>query len=707
MSLTAILGAAVSGLNTSQAALLTTSTNIANVNTPGYAREKVELENLVVGTTSAGVGIADIRRVVDEFLLTELRLAVSDEEKFKTAEIFHNRLQALFGQPDENSSLSGAIDAIFAGLGNIPVDPTSIARRTGALNDMKVFASTVTRLAEQVQSLRGDADTRIGTAVEAANKLIQQIAEINPLIATEVVRGNSPNGLLQERDRAVRELSEIMDIRARINDNGVLVVGTQNGVPLIEPDLYFQLEYETQGTVSSSSRFGKITAKRFDVINQTLDPVGTIIDDELTSGQLRGLLDTRDQTLPSLAFELGELAAKVVDQLNRIHNENSTIPAPQTLTGRNTGLTTTDAHGFTGTAVFTILNADNTIADSISLDFGAIGPTINHVITVVNAALAPSGGLTLTDGVLTAEAFNPGQGIAIVQDPADPSNRASRGFSHFFGLNDLMEANRPAHYDSGLSSLDFHGFTLGQTVAFQFLSPTNTVAVEHIEVVAGATFNDLFASLNGGGALGNFGTFSFDANGALVFDPQPGFEGYRLDIVSDSTLRGSTGLSFGALFGVGDATRMDRAHGVKLKDEIEIDPAKLALGRIDLTAAPGDPVLNAGDPTGSLDFQNLQNQRIQFASAGNLGPISVKLAEYGAGILGNAALLADQLDRRLTATQSLREEIETRSNEVSGVNLDEELAQMIVFQNSYNASARLIAAAQEMLDTLMAVVQPL
>jgi flagellar hook-associated protein 1 len=705
MTLTSILGSAVTGLNTSQAALLTTATNISNVNTPGYAREKVELENLVVGNTTAGVGIAEVRRVVDEFLLSELRLVSSDEQKLAAAEIFHNRLQALFGQPDENSSLSGTVDAIFDGLGNIPVDPASIARRTGALNDMSVFADTVSRLAEQVQLLRGDADSRIGIEVEAANKLIEHIAEINPLIATEIVRGGEPNGLLQERDRAILQLSEIMDIRARLNENGAMIVSTRNGLPLIDADVYFQLDYTTQGTISSSSRFGKIEAKRYDVVNQTLDPIGVVIDDELTSGTLRGLLDTRDLTLPALASELGELAAKVVDQLNRIHNENSTIPAPQTLIGRNTGLRGPDAHNFTGKVIFSILNPDNTVFANVPIDFSTIGPTINNMIGSLNLALNPAAGVGFTDGVLTVQAITGGRGIAVVQDPTDPSSRGGRGFSHFFGLNDLMEANRPAHYDTGLAGTDLHGFGVGQTIAFEFLSPTNQVAVQHIETIVDSTFDNLFTSMNGPGALGNFGTFSFDANGALLFDPKPGFEGYRLDLVSDSTQRGTTGLSFGGLFGVGAANQMDRAQGVKVIDDIAEDPAKLALGRVDLSAAPGDPALAAGDPTGALAFQNLQNTRIQFQTAGNLGPIVVKLAEYGAAVIGNSALLAEQLDRRLAATRSLREEIETRSNEVSGVNLDEELAQMIVFQNAFNASARMIAAAQDMLETLMSVIQ--
>lgn len=705
MSLTAILNSAVTGLNSSQAALLTTATNIANINTPGFAREKVEFETLVVNGDTAGVQISDIRRVVDEFLLSELRSTISDEKMFATSDVFHARLQALFGTPDENSSLSGKVDAIFEGMGNLPVDPSSVARRVGVLNDLKVFAETVSRLSEQVQTLRKDANFRVGIAVTTANEAIQEIAELNPLIATGIITGDTPNGLLERRDQAVRSLSEILDISTRVDNNGFLIVGTRNGLPLITPDSYFQLDYTTEGTVTSSSRFLQIEAKRYDPVNKILDPIGIAVDHELQSGELRALLDMRDTTLPNIAFELGELAAKMMDQLNRVHNENTTIPAPQIMTGRDTGLLGSDAHGFTGTAVVAIHNADGTVFQNVSIDFDTIGGTVNNMVTAMNTALNPVAGVSFVDGVMTVQAFTPGRSIAVVQDPLIPSDRGGRGFAHFFGLNDLMTADSPAHFDTGLVGTDQHGFTAGQNITLQLLSPSNEVAVEHVEIIAGSTFNDILTSLNAPGALGNFGTFSLDINGALVFTPQPGFKNYRIDVVSDSTLRGGTGVSMGSLFGLGDSIKMDRAKDVKVIDDIYDNPGNLALYRVDLSALPGEKALAPGDPTGALAFQSLQNDKFSFAAAGGLGPVVAELAEYGATILGETALLANRTQQRLISATTLREEIEKRSNEVSGVNLDEELSRMIVYQNAYNASARLIATAQDMLDTLLSVIR--
>lgn len=709
MGLTAILNSAVTGLNTAQAQMLVTANNVANVNTPGYARQKVLQETLVAGVQSAGVRVAEIRRIVDTFLVQSLRNAVSDATRFTAESDVHDRLQSLFGRPDQKSSLSGRVDSIFAGLSRLATDPSSAIRRVGALNDMTNFAAEVNRLSSQIQLLRQDVDRKIGDNVLVASAALKRIADLNPLVAAQVLAGRETSALVEQREQAVNELARIMDVKSRQKDNGFLLVTTSGGFELVE-STFASLEYTPQGTVSAVTRFPQIQLRRNDPLTGL--PIGISVDFDsfISGGELRGLMDMRNVTLTKFALELGEFSGRVVDELNRVHNSNTSLPPPAKLTGRNTGLEAGDFHNFTGAATFLVLNSDNSIANQVTVDFDTVGPRIADVIAAVNGVLAPTARLVDSDGSdflngrLVFETLIPNVGVAIVQDANNPSERAGRGFSHFFGMNDVMTARGPGHFETGLQAGDAHGFLLDDTMVMELRGPNNQIAIRRTITVGGTSVADLLDIINNSDAMGNFVTLSMDSRGKLSATPVAGFEDFRLRISSDSTQRVGSGLSFSRFFGLDDNEQVDRSFDVAVRADIRAAPEKFALNRPDLTVTGSQPALEPGDPTGSVAFQNLETASVAFDAAGHLAPINDNLAAYAASILANSGLLAAQAEQKSSDRESLRAEIESRSNNVSGVNLDEELANMIIFQNAFSASARLITTVQQMFDDLMRVV---
>jgi flagellar hook-associated protein 1 FlgK len=177
-------------------------------------------------------------------------------------------------------------------------------------------------------------------------------------------------------------------------------------------------------------------------------------------------------------------------------------------------------------------------------------------------------------------------------------------------------------------------------------------------------------------------------------------------VVSDSTLRASGGQSFSQLFGLGDAARMNRAESLDVAQEIRSDSSRLAFARLDLDAAsvPGDRIVYEGDNRGGQDLIASLTAKRQFDSAGDLAGGMAGLEEYGARLAGDVGSRAARAERAELAAQSVKTSADQKRSDVEGVNLDEELARMTLYQQAYNASARLLQASREMTDTLLNIV---
>ncbi len=702
MSLDAVLRSAITGLNASQAALRVTSTNIANVNTPGYARQEVQFATTVVGNETAGVEISGIRRIVDAFLQGELVNATANASYHERQAELHDKLQTVLGRPDGGNTLAARLDKMFASLAETAVEPSDIARRIGAVSDIQTLADDIDRIARQVNTLRADADRQIASDINTINAALEEIFELNPLINEQMLIGGETSGLEERRQQAINRIADIVDIRVITQPDGFVNIATRSGLVLLDKTQR-QLQYTPNGQVDTSSQFNQITVNKVDSITGVVASTGDPLYPGLRSGSLKGLLDMRDKELPEILSSLGELSSRVIDQLNAAHNDNSRVPAPNALTGRNVGALGTDPHGFTGDATFVVLDANNEIVSqyTVNLDNPAL-VTLNDVIADVNGNLT-GGTLALTNGVMSLTATAGTNGVAIQQSAADPSSRGGRGFAHYFGMNDLMEARGPAHFDTGLTTAAGHGFGATGTVSISLQGPGAQVATTYTLNFAsvGGTVNNVLSDLNTNFA--GFATFGLDGNGKLTVTPAAGFGDYVINVSSDSTGRGTTGVTFSEFFGLGERHRQDAAFNVKLKDAIKADPNLLALAKVDLTAGAGVPALTTGDNRGALALQAAETAAVGFDAAGDLTSITTTLASYAGALLSTVGQEADKVSNLSQDRETLRAEIEAKREQISGVNLDEELANMIIYQQSYNAAARMITTANEMFDALLSV----
>lgn len=706
MSISNILHMAYTGLSASQTVMRSISNNVANVNTEGYGRETVSLQALAYGANNGGVQVAAIRRVTDKFLESAVYAANGDAGQYDKMAEFHSRLQGLIGSPDSNSGLAARLNDITSAIADVTADPADAVRRRAVIDSVQSMTDEISRISSDIQQLRADASNQIVETVTTINSLLERIHSLNPLIVREnMISGNS-GGLQEQRAQALQQLSQLIDIRTEEADDGSVQVATTTGVVLVDQTLR-QLEYLSPGSAAPETNFSQIKIYNLDPrTNQKVD-TGTVLDGDIRSGRLKGLLTLRDQQLPALAEELGELARQFTEQINAIHNASTAVPPANALTGRQTSLATSDPLHFTGVSTFAVVDANGVIVAKSTVDFDALGSgtPISALLAQVNADLGGAGTLSLTNGQLSFTATNSGNGVVIADDETNPSDRGGRGFSHFFGMNDLIVADQTSNYNTGVQGSDAHGFTLGGTTYMQVRDASNRLVGDYTLTVAGATFDDLLTQLNDPAGMGRFMTFSLDAEGQLISTPKPGYENADIRVVSDTTNRAGTGTTISSFFGVGHSVKASAVTGLGVRDDIISDPYKLSLAKLDTGAAIGETALGTGDQRGAAALRDFANAAFTFEAAGNIATLSGTLSQYLGFVLGDSAIMASQASASSDDAKALLSNVTKRRDDYSGVNLDEELSNMLIYQNSYSAAARLMTTARDMYDTLLTVIQ--
>ena len=704
MSLNSIMNIATSGMNTAQQQLRVISDNVSNVNTPGYIRKVADQQSWASQGTGAGVEVARIRLATDRFLQAASLSAGADAGRQAVRYELFDHIQSLFGDPGADTGFFSQIDKIFSAFSTSAENATSGPLRQDAIWKTQAMFDEAARVAKEIQATREEADGRLASAVDRVNDLVEQIEKLNVDIAKANVVGTDSTGAQTIQASLINELSELMDVRITTRSVGGVEVRTGAGI-LLAGQGASKLEYNRAGAVSSESVFNQI---------MITEPNGQRrpLTEGLASGEIKGLLELRDVDAPAAADRLGELMTRLADELNRAHNASSAVPAPSVLNGRNVGQTLETAlAGFTGTTTITTVNDQGVIQNSAQIVFSGGTMTINGVAATPATFLATLngqlGGATASfiDGRLSIQA-PAGQGVAIADDATNPSNKAGRGFSHYFGLNDLVSTDRPALYDTGLTAASQHGFTPGETVKFRFTDASGSrIRDISVAVPAGAgTMAEMLTALNDPTTgVGQHGRFSLNGAGELIFTGH-GAPPSTMSVVEDGTRQVPSGVSMSDLFGLSGA-RASRSGGFSVRSDIAKDPSLLALAQLNLGVAAGTPALSKNDGSGGRLLANADQNATSFSAAGGAGGVNMSLSRYAAEFSGEIGGKATMAKNRSTSASALYQEASARRSSVEGVNMDEELVLMTTYQQAFNASARLIQAASEMYDTLIGMMR--
>lgn len=311
MSISGTLANALSGLTAASRAAQLVSSNVSNAMTEGYARREIELSARTNTGTSAGVQVDGIRRIVDETLLRDRRLA--DAAVGNAAEIadFDRSLMDLIGLPEETGSLSGRVANFEAALIEATSRPDSDARLASVVNAAVSLTRGLNAISDGVQLLRTDADAAISSEVERLNASLVQLADLNGQILRASGSPNDVPGLLDQRQMLIDAFSEVVPIRQVARENGSVALYSMGGALLLDAKpATFGFQSTSPITADMTLQSGALSGL---TINDQPITTGTEFS-PIAGGSLAALFDVRDVRSIEAQGALDALAGDLISR---------------------------------------------------------------------------------------------------------------------------------------------------------------------------------------------------------------------------------------------------------------------------------------------------------------------------------------------------------------------------------------------------------
>ena len=325
----------MAGLRANQAALSLVSSNVANAETPGYIRKTSNQVQTAIGT-GASVDTIGVNRVLNDYIQSQLRTETSGASYASTRSNFLSYLQGVYGDPSSSATIEAAFNSFTTALQALSTSPESQSARTGVINAAQSLAQQLNSTSQGIQSLRNSAETGISSAVSTANNALTQIAKINRQLQNNVGNDASTASMLDQRDQYIMQLSQLMDVRVVAGDGNQVSVYTTSGVQLVNGADAAQMNFNTQGTVTPSSRWNADPAKStLGTISITYANGGSIdlvASNAIRSGSIAAYLELRDKTLVQAQDQVDQLAAAMASSLS-----DTTTNGTAATTGTQTG----------------------------------------------------------------------------------------------------------------------------------------------------------------------------------------------------------------------------------------------------------------------------------------------------------------------------------------------------------------------------------
>lgn len=310
MSLTLALQNSISGLNTTQAGLDVVSRNVANANTVGYTKKIADAESRVLAQQGAGVQIGVERRVVDQQLQTDVRTSISQRERDKAVADILGEFEQSFGQPGDSFSISHRLDDLRQSFERLHTAPENVVLQAAVVTEAQDLVSEFGSLSANIQELREKADAAINDAITEVNSALQRIDELNADIVELANTGQSTAAIADLRDVQLGIVAEHMGIRTFERSDGSVAVLTEQSEFLVEVDAK-TIGFTPQGNIGVTTVLGANTTPAG---NGDISVNGITITNQITTGEIGGLLNLRDTLLVQAQSQLDELAGQLIER---------------------------------------------------------------------------------------------------------------------------------------------------------------------------------------------------------------------------------------------------------------------------------------------------------------------------------------------------------------------------------------------------------
>lgn len=656
---TDIFGISVSGLNSAQLGLATTEHNIANANTPGFNRQEIVIgarpaQNSGAGFVGQGADVISVKRIYDEFLS---RQVVSEQAQTSQLNTYYTQIQQINNMlADQNAGLSPALQAFFGSANDVANAPESMAARQAMLSSAESLASRFNSMNQRLIDINDSINGRIRASVINVNSYAKQIAALNHnIVVAEAASGGKPaNDLLDQRDLLLTQLNQEVRVNVVKQSDGSINLSIGNGQLLVVGEKAYSLQ-----AVQSLSDPTKLEI----AAGSTGGAVIRLQQGTIQGGNVGGLLDFRSQSLDSAQNSLGLVAMGLVGTFNQKHQLGQDLKG---VLGDNF---------FTQPVPVININSGNTGTAIIS------PPSISDYAALTGSDYSltfGTGGYTLTrlsdNTILFADQAIP--------DPAPPA-APPPAISSWDGLAlGALTSGTPNVGDSFIIRPTVNG---AANIGVSLTDPAKIAAATPIRTNA---------------ALANAGTGKISAgtvNAPSPVTPDPAHPLTDQDLKQPVTITFTSPTTFDVT-GVGAGLP---AMGVAYVAGNDISYNGWTT---QITGAPGvgDTFTVGSNTSASTDNRNaLQWAGLQTQNTMYGGTASYQGA-YGL-LVSQVGSKTRELEVTSKAQEIMMKQTIQAQQAVSGVNLDEEAANLMRYQRAYQAAGKAMQIANTMFDTLLSL----
>ena len=722
---TGIISTGVTGIQVAQLGLLTTEHNITNATTAGYTRQRiVQASNIAVATGSGYVGqgahVSTIERMYDRFLSGQVNKAQTTSSELET---YYNQIKQIDNMlADTNSGVSPALQDFFTGTNKVAANPSQLPSRQAMISSAQALVSRYQALESRISELYAGVNSQLTSTVSTINSYSQQIANLNESIVTAQASTNQPpNDLLDQRDQLVADLNKLVKVTTTTNSNGTFNVFIGSGQQLVVGTQVSQLVAVPSGDDPS----------RFAVAIKTLGGKQELPESMLSGGSLGGLLAFRSESLDKVANDLGRNAASLALTFNAQHRLGQdmqgnagvdffTISSPTVIASSGTASTSSitavlSAPSMDG--VYTLSKA--TAADPYILTRQSDGQAwSNATLAGLQAAVPASEGLELSSAVV------------VTGTPLQVSSAAANGanfYTKLTGSDYRLTRDASGYTMTRLSddkawtnaSLDALSTTVANSEGFSFsgtlangdsfiIQPTRTLArnislnptvANDTRLVAAAmpfrtsatTTNSGTGKISDGISLPGYGTPALANDVKVTYDSAT-----KTLSFANVPVGASVSVKVGST-----VTGYASTAAIPYSSGATITVAGMSFS-ISGSLINGDSFTLAKNAAGVSDGRNA----LALGQLQTQNTMSGKTASYQSAY---AQLVSDngnktrEISVKSQAQNSLLEQSKAARDSLSGVNLDEEAANLMRYQQAYQASAKMLDIGSQLFDTLLAI----
>lgn len=634
----------ITGLNVAQAALTTTGHNITNASTPGYTRQQVIITTNDAQLTGAGffgqgARVDTVKRIYSQYLSAQVMEAKTQSAQYTAYAEQISALDNLLADP--NAGLSPAMTAFFDAVQSVTASPSSLAARQSVISAGEALTARFNAIDQRLKNIRTGLNTEIVGSVNQINELTQQIARLNNQITVaQLTTGETrlANDMLDSRDKLISQLNEIARVTQLEQSDGSINLFIGNGQPLVVGGNAFAL------TASASVE----DPRRMEITYTA--PGGSVLrlqETSITGGKLGGLLAFRRETLDEAQNALGRVAIGLAEQFNAQH-----------VLGQ-------DLNGALGTAFFNTLSGR------------ALPASTNDSVAAaqINVTIDDSSQLTTSDYRLRFDGTN----YTLTRLSDNQTWTAAT-------LGGLPPAGSPQGF-----TLDSGATTMAAGDSF-LIQPTRTGAGDIGMVLSDPRMLAVGMAMSTSASLSNTGSASISA-GAVTSTtglPLAGTISLTFDSASNTfVVTGGPGgtLSYNPTTDSAGASFTFAGQG-GFTFEISGTPRDGDTFTIQANSA------GQGDNRNLLELAALQDaETLAGGTTGFQGAYAQMVADIGAQ--------AREVKVNQEAQAVLLERAEEAQQSLSGVNLDEEAANLLRYQQAYQAAGKMIEIASRLFDTVL------